>query len=83
MVCALALVTLSGCATISPSTSRPTLAPIPGDIKSCINRLTGFPEGEALSQAQVQKLIVELRKSEVQKTKCGKRLIRLYESQGK
>jgi hypothetical protein len=77
----LTLLTLTGCVN---SSGRPiTLATIPGDIKTCISQVTPNPPEGPWTKAVVVKFIADLKKSEASKTACGKRLIKLYESQSK
>ena len=74
----MALTTLAAC---GPSGSKPSLSELPGDIKVCFNRLVPKPQGEVMTSAEVIKLVAELKKSELQKSLCGKRLIAFYETQ--
>lgn len=54
------------------------MAPVPGDIRHCI--ATTVPEPAAIkTKADVMRVIAELRASEVAKTKCGQRLLALYD----
>lgn len=70
---------LTACVT-SGSSGQNVLAPIPGDIPVCINKLVPQPE-KIQTKADVAALIAEFRKNDVAKTYCGRRLIQLYESQ--
>lgn len=73
------LLTLSGCA--NSGRDRPThLAPLPADLPSCFEAQVDAPQG-SLSKAQVMLLIANLKRSDAEKTLCGKRLIEFYESQ--
>lgn len=55
-------------------------APVPGDIRTCFTQLVGAPmEGDMLRKENVA-LIMKLRTSEVAKSKCGKRLLALYDA---
>ncbi len=70
--------TLSGCVT---SGTEVKLAPVPGDIKACFNRLVPKPKPGPMSRKDVVGLIGKLKKSELEKSLCGKRLIDWYETQ--
>jgi hypothetical protein len=76
------LTTLAGCATFSAGRDEhvASLSPVPRDLRSCFNKLTPMPPEGALSKGETIKLIATLRKSEVAKSQCGKRLIAFYEA---
>lgn len=58
------------------------LAPIPGDIRACINAgLVPVPKKGSMSKQEVVNLIAAMRKSEVAHTRCGSRLLRWYDTQ--
>lgn len=71
------LLILSGCANFG---SKPTLTPIPADLPRCFDAQVEAPQG-ALSKAQVMLLIADLKRSDAEKSLCGQRLIKFYESQ--
>lgn len=75
---ALALLTLTSCV---DSGRQITLAPVPGDLRVCFGRFVPAPKPGALSKREVAALIAELKKSELTKSRCGKRLIAWYETQ--
>lgn len=75
----LSCVALAGCVTTGTTAVVETrLPPIPAGITSCLNHLVPAPtRGD---KAAVVRLIAELRRNDVAKTRCGKRLIAFYES---
>lgn len=77
MAIALALTSLTGCASSGLTVSASVLPPIPGDITTCINKIVPRP-ADIRTKQQVAKLIADLKRSEARKTYCGKRLIKLY-----
>ena len=83
----LALTLLSACGHFSTSPSSPSLrydlATVPSDVRVCFTRLTGKPEKGSMTEAQAVALIGRLRQSEVAKTKCGRRLLSLYDEQAR
>lgn len=70
--------TLTACVTSGP---RVSLAPVPGDIKVCFDKLVPKPKEGPMSRKDVVGLIGKLKKSELEKSLCGKRLIEWYETQ--
>lgn len=73
---------LTGCANFGAKTSPvKSLTPIPGDLVRCFNQLVPAPQVGPKTKADAVQLIVALKKSEGQKSDCGKRLIRFYEAQ--
>jgi hypothetical protein len=56
------------------------LPPIPADLMVCFDRSTPGPGEGPLTKSEAISLIAELRRSEVEKTMCGKRLIAFYET---
>lgn len=72
--------TLTGCVT---SGSNVSLAPVPGDIVACFNKLVPAPKPGPMSKKEVVSLIGKLKGSELEKSLCGKRLIQWYETQRK
>lgn len=78
----LMLTTLAGCATFSAGRDEhvAALSPVPRDLRVCFNRLTPMPPEGPMSKSQTIALIAALRKSEVAKSQCGKRLIAFYEA---
>lgn len=70
--------TLTGCANYGNSVS---LAPVPGDIPACFNRLVPAPKKGPMTKKDIVHLIGELKKSELSKSRCGKRLIEWYDTQ--
>lgn len=76
---ALLAMTLAGC--MKDSSSVSDLPPVPADIKACFqSEGVPFPNpGRKMTRKQVAQLIVDLKTSEVEKTKCGRRLVAWYE----
>jgi hypothetical protein len=84
MASALVLTTLSGCATSGSKTTAPTttLAPVPSDMDACFSRFVPKPpKGQPSTKQQAYNLIGALKRSELEKSQCGKRLIQFYEAQ--
>ena len=80
----LTLTLLTGCATSSVGTRPLThypLARVPNDVRTCFTKLVPAPEAGAMSSSDVVALVARLRQSEVSKTRCGKRLLALYDKQ--
>ena len=80
MASALMALMLTGCAA---SGGKPSLPPVPGDIKVCFDRLVPKPKAGALTKRDVFRIIADLKRSELEKSSCGKRLIAWYEAQAK
>lgn len=78
MLCAFLLMSLTACG--ESGTSVTGRAPIPGDIKVCLNKLVPKPN-EIKTKAQIAGILADLRRNDVSKTLCGRRLIALYEKQ--
>ncbi len=72
------LLTLSGC--VTSGNKAPGYPVLPADLKVCFNTQVPAPKAGSLSKAQVIQLISALKKSEAEKTECGRRLIGFYES---
>lgn len=73
------LMTLSGCGLFGRTEQVRTLPPLPNDLKVCFEELASAPKPGSLSKAQVIDLIASLKRSELEKSLCGKRLIAFYE----
>lgn len=52
------------------------VGPIPPDILICFDKLVAGPRRGAMSKKQALALIAALKVSELEKSQCGKRLIR-------
>lgn len=74
------LLTLTGCV---HSGAEITLAPVPAELKGCFSGTVPMPTPGALSRRQVVQLIADLKRSELQKSQCGRRLIAWYETQAR
>lgn len=78
------LVLLTGCATSSGRVEVPQrvpLASVPQDIRQCFAKLVPAPKKGEMTDKEVIALIGKLRTSEVAKSRCGKRLLRIYDTQ--
>lgn len=69
--------TLTGCAVFGTNPSLPPLGP---RYEQCFNATVKQPPKGAMSQAKVVALIAALKSSDVSKTRCGKDLIRHWET---
>lgn len=67
----LALTILTGCAQYSSDVEYE----VPEDLRTCFDTLTPAPTQQTMSASDMFKLVAELRKSEVEKSICGKRLL--------
>lgn len=85
MVSALAALTLTGCAGFGaskvPTPEQTTLAPIPADMRVCFDTAVPKPPAGNLTRAQAFAIIAALKRSELMKSQCGKRLVQFYEAQ--
>ena len=53
---------------------------LPADLPVCFQKQVPAPKPGPLSKAQIIQLVSALKKSEVEKTECGRRLIAFYEA---
>ena len=72
--------TLSGCATSGSKIVAPSYPELPADLRVCFDVTVAAPKAGPMTKAQVIAKIAELKRSEAQKTDCGKRLISFYDS---
>lgn len=72
--------TLTSCATFGNKTVAPVYPTLPADLRVCFQEQVPAPKAGPLSKGQVMNLIASLKKSEAEKTECGRRLIGFYES---
>jgi hypothetical protein len=75
----LTLTLLSACVTSSPSIKYVDLPAVPTDVKQCFDRLVPAPKQETMTTKQVLTLISKLRRSELEKAQCGKRVVSMWE----
>ena len=75
----LTLTLLSACVTSSPSIKFAELPSVPADVKACFDRLVPAPKQATMTTKQVLILIAKLRKSELEKAQCGKRVVSMWE----
>jgi hypothetical protein len=59
---------------VDPVTIR--VGEVPADIRGCFDRLVPAPKKGAMSKKQALALIAALKVSELEKSQCGKRLLR-------
>jgi hypothetical protein len=69
---------LSGCDANNPPI---TLAPVPGDLRTCFGQFVPAPAPGKMNARQVAALIAALKRSELAMSQCGRRLIAFYETQ--
>ena len=48
---------------------------VPADLRSCFDRLVPMPKQATLTAGEVMALIASLKRSELEKSQCGKRLL--------
>jgi hypothetical protein len=77
---ALVALTLSGCATSGNRIVAPTYPELPADLRVCFSTQVAPPAAGVMTKKRVIFLIAALKKSETEKTDCGKRLIAFYDS---
>jgi hypothetical protein len=72
--------TLTACA---HSGNNASLGPLPAELKTCFDQIVPAPgkPGTELTKQQMARLVADLKKSELAKSQCGKRLIAYYETQ--
>ncbi len=76
-VSALLLTTLTAC---EPSGTDAALPPIPADVRVCFASVVPAPRPGAMTAAEIARLIADLRRSDLAKTQCGRRLIGFYDT---
>ena len=72
---------LTGCALFGdtpPGAQTASLPAVPADIRTCFKSVTTLPQGD-WDKVQVVQVIGTLRKSELQKTDCGRSLLKFYD----
>jgi hypothetical protein len=75
----LTLTLLSACVTSSPSIKFVELPAVPADVKQCFDKLVPAPKQATMTTKQVLVLIAKLRRSELEKAQCGKRVVSMWE----
>lgn len=73
------LTTLASCGS-SGKTEPKALPVLPADLKVCFNEHVPAPTQGPLTKSEVLALIADLKRSEMQKSLCGQRLVAFYES---
>lgn len=66
-------------ACVSTSAPRVELPAMPSDLPACFERLVPAPKAGAMTKSQVFSLIAQLRRSELGKAQCGKRVLSFYD----
>lgn len=79
VVSALAVLTMSGCATSGSSLWLPPPV-IPADLRVCFDHTVPAPKRGPLTKSDVFRLITKLKLSEAEKVECGKRLIAFHDN---
>lgn len=77
---ALLALTLSACATSGSRIVAPTYPELPADLRVCFETQVAPPSSGVMTKKRVMNLIASLKKSENEKTDCGKRLIAFYDN---
>lgn len=82
MLSASVLMSLAACANSGENnlTANSVMPAIPQDIKTCINKVVPVPLKDIRTKKQIVAIIRALKRSEMAKTYCGRRLIALYEA---
>ena len=76
------LLTLSACASSSKTSPVDFSIPqIPADIQVCFDRQYKPPPGKSYTKKQVIEIITALKRQDIVKTSCGKRLIAWIDAQ--
>ena len=79
-VSACLLMTLTGCGLFGRNEPATHLPPLPSDLRVCFESTVPAPDAGITTKAEVLDLIAGLKRSELEKTLCGKRLIAFYET---
>lgn len=72
---------LASCTTVPVAIPPKPLAAVPDDLRVCFERITDLPATKIWSAEVSGETITKLRKSELGKTDCGKRLLKFYDDQ--
>jgi hypothetical protein len=72
--------TLSACATSGNRIVAPHYPELPADLRVCFETSVAPPSSGVMTKKRVIFLIAALKKSETEKTDCGKRLIAFYDN---
>ena len=74
------LTSLSACATSGsiPEMRTTPLPAVPSHLRVCFQTVTGLPAGD-WTVAQTAEVVGKLRKSELDKTDCGRQLLQFYD----
>lgn len=71
---------LANCASSGNRIRFAPLPDLPPDLPMCFDGMVPAPPPGAMTKAKVLRLVAALRESEVEKSECGKRLIKYYEN---
>ena len=69
---------LTGCGTFG--NKLPVYPELPADLKVCFHETVPAPNAGPMTKGRVMQLIAALKKSEAEKTECGRRLLAFYGS---
>jgi hypothetical protein len=80
-VSVLTLLLLTGCAASGARLAeQPPPQAIPADLRTCFDKLVPVPQQASMTVADVLELVGKLKRSELEKSQCGKRLIKFYDA---
>lgn len=72
---------LTGCAASGARLAEPPPPQaIPADLRTCFDKLVPVPQQASMTVADVLELVGKLKRSELEKSQCGKRLIKFYDA---
>lgn len=70
------LLTLTACGTSGPRLDQPVPPQaVPVDLRTCFDRLVPKPAQQTMTARELMSLIAALKRSELEKSQCGKRLL--------
>lgn len=71
---------LAGCVSTAGVSTRPELPEVPRDLRECFAGVVELPAQAEWDAETAARVIVKVRKSELSKTDCGRRLLALYDN---
>ena len=80
MAAALSVMTLSACAGSGHNLTAVAPQSVPADIRACFDELVPAPPPGPMTKAQVMRLIADLKRSELEKSQCGRRLLAFHDA---
>lgn len=69
---------LAGCVSTAGVSTRPDLPAVPSELRSCFAGVVDLPAQAEWDAETAARALVRVRKSELVKTDCGRRLLALY-----